>query len=57
MESGTGAVEKAVARAETLSKSAIEAAEATIRVAQETITKANQPRKRLRKQSKPLGKR
>ena len=42
MENDSGAVEKAVARAELLSRSAKEAAEATIRIAQEAIAKAEE---------------
>jgi len=37
MEEELGPIQKAVARAETLSKSAIEAAEATMKAAQEVI--------------------
>ena len=48
-EEGGGAVAKAVARAEQLSKSAIEAAEASVKAAQEEIAKAETMVTRLQK--------
>ena len=42
MDTGIGAVEKAVARAEILSRSAKEAAEITIKVSREAIARAEE---------------